>query len=154
MRLTFIPLACVAMLATACHEQKVPEQDAKEVRSPSASHSGSVAGSASTPSTNALTPAVRPSLSAPLRTVEPSPQLVIAEPETKTRREIVNEGLLPLNRILAIARRRFPGEIIEVDLDDDDDDPEYEIEILTSDGRSIEMKIDARSGTILKFEEE
>lgn len=63
-------------------------------------------------------------------------------------------GLLPLERILQIARGQAAGEVIDVELEDDDDTPEYEITILTADSRSIEMKIDARSGTIREFEEE
>lgn len=70
-------------------------------------------------------------------------------------REISDRKLMPLTEILAIARRRVPGEVIDVELDDDDDDPpEYELEILTADGRSIDMKIDARSGEIIEVEED
>lgn len=63
-------------------------------------------------------------------------------------------GHLPLARILAIAREHVPGEVIEVELDDDDGRAEYEVKILTADGRSVEMQIDAVRGTILKSEED
>lgn len=80
--------------------------------------------------------------------------MAIAGSDGRAPRRIAEDRLLPLARILEIARRRVPGEIIEVELDDDDDEPEYELEILTADGRSIEMKIDARRGTILEVEED
>lgn len=63
-------------------------------------------------------------------------------------------AMLPLARILDIARARVKGEVIDVELDDDDGAPEYEITILTPDGRSIEMHIDARKGAIRKLEED
>lgn len=63
-------------------------------------------------------------------------------------------SLLPLARILQIARDKVPGEVIDVELEDEDGTPEYEVTILTLDSRSIEMKIDARSGIIRKLEED
>lgn len=64
-------------------------------------------------------------------------------------------GYLPLARILAIAREHVPGEVIEVELDDNDNGrAEYEVKTLTSEGRTIEMQIDAVRGTILKSEED
>jgi len=84
-----------------------------------------------------------------------SSSIAIAEQQGMAPREISDRKLMPLNEILAIARRRVPGEVIDVELDDDDDDPpEYELEILTADGRSIDMKIDARSGEIIEVEED
>ena len=82
----------------------------------------------------------------------PPPAPVQAAPPPAAR-----EGRLPLTRILAIAQRRVPGEVIKVDLDDDDDDddpPTYELEILTPEGRVMEIKLDARTGEILDVEED
>ncbi|MBP7705031.1 MAG: PepSY domain-containing protein [Caulobacter sp.] len=83
--------------------------------------------------------------------VKPTP-IRAAEPPVKT----AGAGLLPLARILAIARARTPGEVIDVDFDDGDDDdpPSYEVKILTPEGRSIETRIDARGGRILELEED
>ncbi|MGE4324007.1 MAG: PepSY domain-containing protein [Sphingobium sp.] len=82
--------------------------------------------------------------------------MAIAQSGGRAPRPMAEKGLMPLAQILKIARRRVPGQVIEVELDDgdDDDEPEYELEILTPDGRSIEMKIDARRGTILDVEED
>lgn len=65
-------------------------------------------------------------------------------------------GRLPLTRILAIARQRVAGEVIDVELDEDDDDDTavYKLEILTPEGRAIEMELDARTGAVLEIEED
>ncbi len=83
------------------------------------------------------------------------PEVEIADPDGGAKAlPATGAGRLPLARILAIARARTPGEVIEVELDDEDGRPEYEVKILTADGRSIETKIDAVRGTILKSEED
>lgn len=64
------------------------------------------------------------------------------------------QDLIPMASILDVARSRVPGDIIDVDLEDDDGQPEYEVEILTAAGRKIEIRIDARTGTILKLEQD
>lgn len=80
--------------------------------------------------------------------------VTIAGSDDRQSHRIPRDGLLPLARILEIAQRRVAGEIIEVELDDDDGKPSYELEILTPDGRSIEVTVDARRGIILEVEEE
>jgi hypothetical protein len=110
------------------------------------------------PAPAAPPPAVAPTpvtpakpVAAPPAPVKPTP-IRTAEPPVKT----AGAGLLPLARILAIARARTPGEVIDVDFDDGDDDdpPSYEVKILTPEGRSIETRIDARGGRILELEED
>lgn len=61
---------------------------------------------------------------------------------------------LPLARILAIAARATPGEVVKVELEDEHGVLAYELEIVTDRGRLIEMRIDARTGAILKREAE
>ena len=93
----------------------------------------------------------------PVRAVPKAAEKAIVESDGLAPRRIDEDRLVPLVRIIEIALHRVPGEVIEVELDDDDDDddePEYELEILTADGRSIEMKISARRGTILEVEED
>ncbi|MDH1688981.1 PepSY domain-containing protein [Stenotrophomonas maltophilia] len=46
------------------------------------------------------------------------------------------------------ALKRFPGQLLEVELDDG----VYEVEILRSDGVVVELDYDARSGKLLKTE--
>ncbi len=64
------------------------------------------------------------------------------------RREVRRGGMVPLERILADAERRFGGRAIDVELDDG----EYQIEVLLRDGRVAELVYDARSGRLLDEE--
>ncbi|MEQ8483070.1 MAG: PepSY domain-containing protein [Pseudomonadales bacterium] len=71
--------------------------------------------------------------------------------DARRARAAVDAGrYVPLEDIISDARQRHPGRIVEVELDEDDD--EYEIEILTPDGRKIELEYDARSGRLLEEE--
>ncbi|MET0535530.1 MAG: PepSY domain-containing protein [Steroidobacter sp.] len=75
--------------------------------------------------------------------------------EHKSVREALQRGeVLPLVKILAIASKEVPGDVIEVELDDEDKTLVYEIKILTSTGRVREVEIDARTGTVLKIEDD
>ncbi len=70
-------------------------------------------------------------------------------------REALQRGeILPLTRILNIALERVAGDVIEVDLDREDDGWEYEVKILTPTGRVREVTLDARTGRILKIEDD
>ena len=62
--------------------------------------------------------------------------------------------VLPLTKILAIAAQHVPGDVIEVELEDESRTLVYEIKILTDGGRVREIKIDARTGTVLEIEDE
>lgn len=88
----------------------------------------------------------------------PSPHVELTGPGHASPQALqTGREILPLTRVLQIATAAVPGEVIEVELDEDDDDddiPEYELKILTPQGRSIEVKIDARRGTILEIEED
>jgi uncharacterized membrane protein YkoI len=79
--------------------------------------------------------------------------------EHRHLREAVLSGkLLPLNRIMAIAQAKAPGEIVKIELDDDDDDYDvriiYEVKTLSKSGRVMKVEIDAATGTILKVKED
>ena len=72
-------------------------------------------------------------------------------------REALQRGeALPLVRILAIAQQAVPGDVIEVELERQgkQDVLVYEITILTASGRVREVKIDARTGAVLKIEDD
>jgi uncharacterized membrane protein YkoI len=75
--------------------------------------------------------------------------------EHEIAREALRRGeILPLTRILPIVQQRVPGDVIKVKLDDDDKRIEYEVKVLTGAGRVIEVHLDARTGRILKTEED
>lgn len=97
-------------------------------------------------------PAVRTPLPPPLPVPAPQP----APERQSLPQPPASNGRLPLARILAITQADTPGEVLDVEFEDDDDDrgPAYEITVLTAEGRSIEIKIDARTGAILDREED
>ena len=63
-------------------------------------------------------------------------------------------GALPLARILEIAARTAPGEVVKVELEDEHGVLAYDLEIVTVRGRLIELRIDARTGAVLRREAE
>lgn len=70
-------------------------------------------------------------------------------------REALQRGeALPLVRILALAQQAVPGDVIEVELERKHDVLVYEIKVLTQTGRVREIKLDARTGSILKIEDD
>ena len=61
--------------------------------------------------------------------------------------------VLPLARILEIAQKEVPGDVIEVELESKHGALTYEIKVLAESGRVREIKIDARKGTVLEIED-
>jgi len=64
--------------------------------------------------------------------------------EAKRRGEI-----LPLTRILEIAQQYAPGEVIEVEYKRG---PRYEIKTVLTNGRVMEVTLDARTGELLELD--
>jgi uncharacterized membrane protein YkoI len=66
-------------------------------------------------------------------------------------RQAVQQGrYVPLETVVRDALRRYPGQLLEVELDDG----QYEIEILGPNGVVMELDYDATSGRLLKMEED
>ena len=61
---------------------------------------------------------------------------------------------LPIARIMEIALRAAPGEIVEIELDSEDGTLIYEVEVLSGSGRVRKVDIDARTGAVLDIEDE
>lgn len=75
--------------------------------------------------------------------------------QTEARRLVERGELKPLSAILAAIRAEFGGKVIEVELERENSHTYvYEIEILTSDGRVLELEYDGRTGRRLKLEED
>lgn len=72
----------------------------------------------------------------------------------RIRTAVARGELMPLPRILAIARARVPGEMLEVELEEERGRIAYEVKILTADGRMQEVTIDPRSGRVLGVEDD
>lgn len=137
--LRLLPVVLATAVLAACERAPTPETPAPETPAPAP---------APPPA-----PVVQPVIEAAPPPPPPPPPLPVQASEPPAARN----GRQPLVRILAIAQRRVPGEVIKVDLDEDDDDgdpPTYELEILTPDGRVMEIKLDARTGEILEVEED
>lgn len=70
-------------------------------------------------------------------------------------REALRRGeILPLSRILTVALRRVPGDVIDVELDRHDGEWRYEVKVLTSTGRVREVKLNARTGAVQEIEDD
>jgi uncharacterized membrane protein YkoI len=64
-------------------------------------------------------------------------------------------ALQSLEVLLGRVRERHPGAtLLEAELEDEHDRLVYELDVLTSDGAVRELEFDARSGELLKDEEE
>ena len=59
--------------------------------------------------------------------------------------------ILPLTKILSIALAKVPGDVVEVEFKGG---PVYEVKVLTATGRVREVVLDARTGGIIKVEDE
>ncbi|WP_194790628.1 PepSY domain-containing protein [Pseudomonas sp. UFMG81] len=63
--------------------------------------------------------------------------------------------ILPLEQLLDAALGRYPGaRLLEAELEEKHGRYEYEVELLTPQGVVREIKLDARSGELLKDEED
>ena len=71
------------------------------------------------------------------------------------RQALLRKEVLPLTQILAIAARRAPGEVIEVELEDAGGGRlKYDLKILAKNGRVRELELDAKTGATLKLEDD
>ncbi len=71
--------------------------------------------------------------------------------EQQAVRQAVQQGrYVSLETVVRDALKRYPGQLLEVELDDDT----YEIEILGPTGKVMELDYDARNGRLLKMEED
>ena len=62
--------------------------------------------------------------------------------------------ILPITRVLGIATERVPGDVLKVKLERKSYGFKYEVKILTSGGRVREVDIDARTGRVIKIEDD
>jgi len=72
----------------------------------------------------------------------------------EARRLLESGDILSLESVLQKARAIQPGKILEVELETEKTQKVYEIELLTSDGRILELLFDARTGKHLSTKAE
>ena len=70
------------------------------------------------------------------------------------RTAVARGELLPLPRVMALAKARVPGDVVKTELESKHGRLTYEIKVLTASGRVLEVKLDARSGAILEVEDD
>lgn len=79
----------------------------------------------------------------------------LATPDYEFARDAVARGqILPLAEVLARLQAVHPGRVVEVELEQGDDMLIYEVELVTQDGRLVEVEIDAATGQILELEDD
>ena len=80
---------------------------------------------------------------------------LLAKVDADEARELKQSGqIMSLEDLIARLRQDYPGQIIEIELDDKDDRYVYEIEIVDDEGVVIELRIDAATGEVLRYEKD
>ena len=76
--------------------------------------------------------------------------------ETHDRAKRLKEAgdILPLEKIIEMAREKYTGTVLETELEEKKGRLIYEIELLDKNGVVRELKLDARTGELLKMKEE
>ena len=72
----------------------------------------------------------------------------------QARRLLERGAIKPLEQILAIVLAKVPGKVLETELEYDDDGLVYDFKILRPGGRVQEVEVDAKTGRIIKIEDD
>lgn len=81
------------------------------------------------------------------------PLLVIAASDHKRAKALFESGeILSLEQILNNIRDEYPGRLLEIKLEQKKNRVIYEVELLDSEGKVWELKLDAATGELLKRE--
>ena len=68
----------------------------------------------------------------------------------RARNALLSGEVLSLRQVLDVVSREYPGEPVEIEFEDDDGIYVYEIKLLQPSGSVLKMKVDAKSGTVIK----
>jgi uncharacterized membrane protein YkoI len=68
----------------------------------------------------------------------------------RARRAVQAGQVMSLREVLTRLERSHPGKVLEVELEGEEGRWVYELKVLQDDGRLIKLKVDARSGEVLK----
>ncbi|WP_232415407.1 MULTISPECIES: PepSY domain-containing protein [Methylotenera] len=78
---------------------------------------------------------------------------VFAEEDYQLAKKLREKGeILPLERILTFARAKKAGEVLETEFEKKNGRYIYEVEILDAKGQVWELKLDAKTGQLIKIE--
>jgi len=82
-------------------------------------------------------------------------QPLLADSDSDTARKLREAGdILPLETILHKLQKSHPGKVLEVELEHKHGHVLYEIELLDRHGKVWELKVDPRTGDIVKQKQE
>lgn len=86
----------------------------------------------------------------------PAPRLLADDDDDhRIARDALQRGLVrPFSEIQEIVKAAMPGEILGVELESDDGVLLYEIEVMSTQGQLMEVKIDAKTGKVVKVEQD
>jgi uncharacterized membrane protein YkoI len=65
-----------------------------------------------------------------------------------------SQATISLEEAIGIAKKAFPGKVIEAEYEREDEKDFYEVTIASSQGETRELTIDAETGKVLENEEE
>ncbi len=68
----------------------------------------------------------------------------------RARKAVQAGQVMPLPEVLTRLERSHPGKVLEVELEGEEGRWVYELKVLQEGGRLIKLKVDARSGEVLK----
>ena len=78
-------------------------------------------------------------------------QITLADSDYNQAKKLLDAGeILPLEKILTKISRQSSERILEVELEIDDNIPLYEIELIDSQGMVWELKVNAKTGEVIK----
>ncbi|RMH31891.1 MAG: hypothetical protein D6690_14880 [Nitrospirae bacterium] len=76
------------------------------------------------------------------------------EAEGEHRAALVSKATIPIEDAIQVAREQFDVTVIEAELEEEDGKTVWEIELVTKDGKIMEVHVDAITGEVLEIEEE
>lgn len=77
--------------------------------------------------------------------------LAASDDHERARQAFERGEIMPLRAVLERVEADYPGEVVEVELEREDGQWRYEIKLLRTGGALVELKIDARDGTVLSM---
>ena len=70
------------------------------------------------------------------------------------RSAVARGNVMPLPKLMAIAQKQVPGDILEVELERREQGFGYEFKILTPDGRIRKIELNAKTGAVVKIKDD
>lgn len=65
-------------------------------------------------------------------------------------REALKAGqVMPLRTLLERLERKYPGQVLDIEIEEEDGRLVYEVKLLQNDGRLIKLALDAKTATVL-----